>query len=115
MATDFVHDSKLYNETISLFLILLTFGFYTTFDIIATVKRFHDLNKDGTHYFYLLIPIYNLIISLELLFEKGTSGDNNFGANPRLGDGDFKKSKTYINLILFGLLFIVVWKLIDVL
>ena len=46
------------------------------------VKRFHDLDRPGSHYWLLLIPIYNLYLGLVLLFKKGTLGSNKYGADP---------------------------------
>lgn len=48
----------------------------------AVVKRLHDLNRPGTHYWYLLIPFYNLYLSLLLLFKRGTSVPNQYGDDP---------------------------------
>ena len=42
------------------------------FMIIQGVKRMHDVDKSG---WYLLIPIYNLILALT----PGTAGPNRFG------------------------------------
>ena len=50
--------------------------------ILQAVKRFHDLNRPGIHFLLLLIPIYGLYISLLLLFQRGTSGPNDFGEDP---------------------------------
>jgi uncharacterized membrane protein YhaH (DUF805 family) len=46
------------------------------------VKRLHDLDRAGTHYWLLLIPFYNVYLSLVLLFKKGTEGSNRYGADP---------------------------------
>ena len=46
------------------------------------VKRLHDLNRPGTHFWMLLIPFYNIYLSLILLFQKGTAGPNNYGPDP---------------------------------
>lgn len=40
------------------------------------VRRMHDVNKSG---WFLLIPIYNLILACT----EGTQGDNDYGANPK--------------------------------
>jgi uncharacterized membrane protein YhaH (DUF805 family) len=47
-----------------------------------TVKRFHDLNRPGWHYWLLLIPFYNLYLAIILLFKKGTAGPNTYGPDP---------------------------------
>jgi uncharacterized membrane protein YhaH (DUF805 family) len=46
------------------------------------VKRLHDLDRPGTHYWLLLVPFYNIYLSLVLLFQKGTDGSNRYGADP---------------------------------
>ena len=40
------------------------------------VRRMHDVNKSG---WFLLIPIYNLILACT----EGTQGDNDYGTNPK--------------------------------
>jgi uncharacterized membrane protein YhaH (DUF805 family) len=46
------------------------------------VKRLHDLDRPGTHYWLLLVPFYNIYLSLVLLFKKGTDGSNQYGPDP---------------------------------
>jgi len=46
------------------------------------VKRLHDINRPGAHYWLLLIPFYNIYLGLLLLFKKGTEGSNQFGVDP---------------------------------
>ena len=46
------------------------------FSFIQSVKRMHDVGKRG---WYAIIPIYGLILS----FTDGTSGDNEYGENPK--------------------------------
>jgi len=58
---------------------------YTGLSALAAfqgVKRLHDLNRPGSHYLLLLIPLYNIYLSLILLFEKGTDNDNKYGSDP---------------------------------
>lgn len=49
---------------------------------IFIVKRFHDLDRPGVHYWLLLIPLYNIYLGLVLLFQKGTTGPNKYGEDP---------------------------------
>jgi uncharacterized membrane protein YhaH (DUF805 family) len=49
---------------------------------LQIVRRLHDLDRPGTHYWFLLIPLYDLYLVLVLLFTKGTSGPNRYGADP---------------------------------
>ena len=44
--------------------------------IAVGVRRMHDVGKSG---WFLLIPIYNLILALT----PGTVGDNEYGADPK--------------------------------
>jgi uncharacterized membrane protein YhaH (DUF805 family) len=46
------------------------------------VKRLHDLDRPGTHFWYLLIPFYNIYLGLVLLLKRGTRGPNQYGADP---------------------------------
>jgi uncharacterized membrane protein YhaH (DUF805 family) len=46
------------------------------------VKRLHDLDRPGAHYWLLLIPFYNIYLVLVLLFKRGTSGPNRYGDDP---------------------------------
>jgi uncharacterized membrane protein YhaH (DUF805 family) len=55
--------------------------------IAVTVKRLHDLDRPGWHWWLLMIPLYNIYLGLLLLFGKGTMGPNRFGPDP-LGGPD---------------------------
>jgi uncharacterized membrane protein YhaH (DUF805 family) len=46
------------------------------------VKRLHDLGKPGWHYWLMYIPLYNIYLSLVLLFTKGVAGPNQYGEDP---------------------------------
>lgn len=46
--------------------------------ICVMIRRFHDLDRPGTHLWLLLIPIYNLYLGLVLLLKKGTAGKNRY-------------------------------------
>jgi uncharacterized membrane protein YhaH (DUF805 family) len=48
----------------------------------GAVKRLHDLDRPGAHYWLMLIPFYNIYLGLLLLFKKGTSGPNQYGDDP---------------------------------
>jgi len=47
--------------------------------IAISVRRVHDCGKD---WWYILIPIYNLI----LMFTEGNKGENAYGADPKAGE-----------------------------
>jgi uncharacterized membrane protein YhaH (DUF805 family) len=65
---------------------LLVFYLLTMAGVVATafeaVKRLHDLERPGSHYWLLLIPFYNIYLALVLLFKRGTSGPNRYGDDP---------------------------------
>jgi uncharacterized membrane protein YhaH (DUF805 family) len=50
--------------------------------IAVTVKRLHDLDRPGWHWFLLAVPLYNIYLALVLLFKRGTWGGNQFGPDP---------------------------------
>lgn len=47
-----------------------------------TVKRLHDLDRPGSHYWLLLIPFYNIYLTVVLHLKKGTEGPNAYGPDP---------------------------------
>jgi uncharacterized membrane protein YhaH (DUF805 family) len=49
---------------------------------IPVVRRLHDLDRPGTHYWLLLVPFYNIYLSFVLHFQKGTPGQNAYGPDP---------------------------------
>jgi len=53
------------------------------FAIVAQgIKRLHDLDRPGTHYIFVLVPVYGSVVGAELLLRKGTAGANRFGEDP---------------------------------
>jgi uncharacterized membrane protein YhaH (DUF805 family) len=52
---------------------------------IPIVKRLHDLDRPGKHFWLMLIPLYNVYIGLLLLFSEGTAGPNTYDAEPSEG------------------------------
>lgn len=57
----------------------------TLLHAFSTVKRLHDLNKPGVHYWLSLVPIYNLYFAMVLFTRKGTVGANIYGDDPVIG------------------------------
>lgn len=57
-------------------------GIVTLYSGVNTVKRLHDLDKPGWHYWLQLVPIYSLYLSLVLILKPGTPGPNYYGDNP---------------------------------
>lgn len=50
--------------------------------IAITVRRLHDLERPGWHWWLLMIPLYNFYLGLVLLFKPGTVGPNRYGHDP---------------------------------
>jgi len=84
---------------------------YVVFDVISTIRRFHDLNKKGTWLFALFIPLYNIVLALGLLFERGTDGINFYGPDPRTFVKDTFKRGILINI---GLVFLLGYSIYSV-
>jgi uncharacterized membrane protein YhaH (DUF805 family) len=63
-----------------LFLVFLSAAALSS--VTVTVRRLHDLDLGGAHWFLLLIPFANLALALVLLFRPGTKGPNSFGPDP---------------------------------
>jgi len=79
LATDGYRTGNL--KAAALFMLIAGIGgsiIYT----FQTVKRLHDLDRPGAHYWLLLIPIYNIYLTLVLHFKKGTAGPNHYGPDP---------------------------------
>ena len=62
--------------------VLPFFLFFWIIDILVTIRRLHDLNRSGHQYWLLMIPIYNIYLSLILWFKRGTRGPNRYGPDP---------------------------------
>ena len=57
-------------------------SFYVMYIPIAffvTTRRLHDLGRSNWHFLTLFIPIYSIIVSLELLFKAPENGANAYG------------------------------------
>ena len=65
-------------------IVLLLFGILVTWISIAVgIKRFHDRNKSGVWVLILFVPVIgSLWYLIECGFLKGTTGPNNYGADP---------------------------------
>lgn len=49
---------------------------------VAKVKRLHDLDRPGSHYWLQLIPIYGIYLELVMLLKPGTYGTNRYDLSP---------------------------------
>jgi uncharacterized membrane protein YhaH (DUF805 family) len=50
--------------------------------LAVTVRRLHDRNRSGWHYFWVLAPFFGGIVLLIWLCQKGVEGENRFGPDP---------------------------------
>ena len=63
----------------------MTLGFHALailISIYAMIARLHDMNRSGTQWLFVVIPIINLMFMFWLTFGKGSQGDNNYGNQP---------------------------------
>lgn len=56
-------------------------------NIAVTVRRLHDSNKSGWMYLLTCIPYIGFIFFIVFGFLPGTRGENDYGFDPRLGEG----------------------------
>lgn len=50
--------------------------------LAVCVKRLHDMDRPGSHFFLFAVPIYNLYLGLLLCSLPGTPGPNRYGSDP---------------------------------
>ena len=65
---------------IVLFLWWVAMSTYT--GIMVEIKRFHDRDKSGWWVLAGFVPLFNILVAIELLFLRGTRGPNRYGADP---------------------------------
>jgi uncharacterized membrane protein YhaH (DUF805 family) len=70
-----------YPEAAGLFVLTVGIGASILY-VFQAVKRLHDLDRPGSHYWLLLIPFYNIYLTLVLHFKRGTDGPNHYGPDP---------------------------------
>jgi uncharacterized membrane protein YhaH (DUF805 family) len=54
--------------------------------LAVTVRRLHDTGRSGWNYLLVLIPIVGAIILFVYLVKDGTTGDNQYGPDPKAGE-----------------------------
>ncbi|TFH42664.1 MAG: DUF805 domain-containing protein [ANME-2 cluster archaeon] len=62
--------------------------------IAVTVRRFHDIGKNGWWIFIVLVPIIGWILMLTFLFSNSEPGDNQYGSNPKSATNQFAGYRT---------------------
>ncbi|OFX10342.1 MAG: hypothetical protein A2516_05360 [Alphaproteobacteria bacterium RIFOXYD12_FULL_60_8] len=68
-----------------LFLLFVVLFFWPS--IAISVKRCHDRGRSGWFMLVSAIPLVNFWYLVEMLFLRGTVGDNRFGPDPLAGQG----------------------------
>lgn len=53
------------------------------FRLAQLCKRFHDRNQSGARIITLIIPFYNIYVSLMLFFADGDEYENDYGPDPK--------------------------------
>lgn len=80
-------------------LMLIVVGLYSLGVLIPSiavgVRRLHDINKSGWWYFIGLVPLIGGIWLLVLFATEGTSGENEYGHDPK-GASDGKTEDTEV-------------------
>ncbi len=51
--------------------------------IMLSVKRTHDLAYPGSDVWRLFVPFMGIGLGLEIMFDEGTVGPNDYGEDPR--------------------------------
>ena len=49
---------------------------------MLSIRRLHDMGKPGWWVAILFVPVVGIILSLVMLFKKGTEGANEYGPDP---------------------------------
>jgi uncharacterized membrane protein YhaH (DUF805 family) len=77
----------------------------------VTVRRLHDIGKNGWWVLISLIPFVGAIWLLILLFNNGNAGDNEYGPDPKGGIPDEDRDEVVSSDLI--LMIIVVWYLVN--
>jgi hypothetical protein len=78
---------------------------YLVVVIIWAMKRFHDMGKKSSNAFLLFVPIYNIIVGLNLLFKWWDKGDNKYWY-------DVSLTKKSVKVVTILLLLAYIWTMI---
>lgn len=67
-----------------IYIFFLPFYFYWIYlQIIASIKRLHDINLSWWHYLWFFLPIINIIFWLILIFKSWNEWTNRFWPSPK--------------------------------
>jgi len=93
---------------ISFITIILLTAMLLIIIIINWIKRFHDIWKSGWNMFWLLIPLYNIIVSLNLLFKRWDKEKNKYWNKPEETSKSMKTTTIILFIVYCGIMFL--WK-----
>ena len=68
--------------------------------VYAMISRLHDMNRDGSLWLFIVIPIINLMFMIWLVFGKGSKGDNAYGSQSAIPGQFVKLLGLYIPLVI---------------
>ena len=71
-------------STVTLVICIILSLIFSVSGISINVRRLHDIEHSGWFSLLLLVPLIGFILSLILLFKKGTHGTNEYGDDPLL-------------------------------
>ena len=74
-----VSDKAGVNALLFATLLFLLFGLP---NIALTIRRFHDLNKSGWWFLWILLPYIGIFVVLFFMLQKGDINDNQYGESP---------------------------------
>jgi uncharacterized membrane protein YhaH (DUF805 family) len=66
--------------------VLLVFLFFPSLSV--SIRRLHDTDKTGWVYLGNFIPVVGPLLMIFFMAQKGTQGDNRFGADPYASESD---------------------------
>lgn len=55
--------------------------------IAVTVRRLHDRNRSGWHYWWVLVPFFGAFVVIIWCLKRGVDGVNRFGLDPLASKG----------------------------
>jgi len=61
---------------------LLSFLLFGLPNITLTIRRFHDLNKSGWWFLWMLLPYIGIFIVWFFMLQRGDINDNQYGESP---------------------------------
>ena len=64
--------------------LLVFFILITIISLVIARGRLQDINRNGWLALLLLIPLFNLVVVIPLIFQDGTKGMNKYGWDPKL-------------------------------